>query len=137
MRCFPVEGTTPLDAGGTPGERGRDAGGPVPAAILAHDAVATGAHIRRRGSDLRQGEEILAPGTGLTPAAVALAAGAGSATLQVRRRPRVAVLATGNEVRAAGEDLGPAGIPDANGPGLRALVEAAGARADRARHRPR
>jgi molybdopterin molybdotransferase len=124
---IPVEGTTPLDAGGAPGERGRDAGGPVPAAILAHDAVTTGAHIRRRGSDLRQGEAILAPGTGLTPAAVALAAGAGSATLQVRRRPRIAVLATGNEVRAAGEDLGAAGIPDANGPGLRALVEAAGA----------
>jgi molybdopterin molybdotransferase len=63
----------------------------------------------------------------MTPAAVALAAGAGAATVIVRRRPRVAVLATGNEVRPAGEDLGPAGIPDANGPGLRALVEAAGA----------
>ena len=40
----------------------------------------------------------------------------------VRRRPIVAVLATGDEVRAPGTDLGPAGIPDANGPGLRALV---------------
>ena len=47
----------------------------------------------------------------------------------VHRRPRVAVLATGDEVRAPGEDLGPAGIPDANGPGLRALVTAAGAEA--------
>jgi molybdopterin molybdotransferase len=37
------------------------------------------------------------------------------------------VLATGNEVRPAGSDLGEAGIPDANGPGLRALVAAAGA----------
>ncbi len=39
----------------------------------------------------------------------------------------MAVLATGNEVRPAGEELGAAGIPDANGPGLRALVETAGA----------
>jgi len=124
---IPVEQTTPLDAAGTPGERGRDAGGPVPSAILAHAAVSIGAHIRRTGSDLRAGDEILAPGSAMTPAAVALAAGAGAATVSVRRRPRVAVLATGNEVRPAGEDLGPAGIPDANGPGLRALVEAAGA----------
>ena len=40
--------------------------------------------------------------------------------------PIVAVLATGDEVRAPGTDLGPAGIPDANGPGLRALVRDAG-----------
>jgi molybdenum cofactor synthesis domain-containing protein len=63
----------------------------------------------------------------MTPAAVALASGAGIAAIHVRRRPRVAVLATGNEVRPAGEELGEAGIPDANGPGLRALVETAGA----------
>jgi molybdopterin molybdotransferase len=41
----------------------------------------------------------------------------------------VDVLATGDEVRPAGRDLGPAGIPDANGPGLMALVEAAGGHA--------
>jgi molybdopterin molybdotransferase len=124
---IPVEGTTPLDASGARGERGRDAGGPVPAAVLAHDAVSAGGHVRRRGSDLREGEQILAPGTAMTPAAVALAAGAGAATVLVRRQARVAVLATGNEVRPAGEELGPAGIPDANGPGLRALVASAGA----------
>jgi molybdopterin molybdotransferase len=63
----------------------------------------------------------------MSPAAVALAAGAGLATVTVRRRARVAVLATGNEVRPAGAALGGAGIPDANGPGLRALIEASGA----------
>ena len=124
---IPVEQTTPLDASGSRGERGRDAGGPVPAAILAHAPVSNGAHIRRSGSDLRAGDEILAPGAAMTPASVALAAGAGAATVSVRRRPRVAVLSTGNEIRPAGEDPGPAGIPDANGPGLHALVQAAGA----------
>ena len=123
----PVEHTTPLDDSGSPGARGRDALGPVPAAILVHVAANAGAHIRRRGSDLGAGEAILASGQALTPAAIALASGAGIATVAVRRRPRVAVLATGNEVREPGEDLGDAGIPDANGPGLRALVEAAGA----------
>ena len=123
----PVEQTTPLDAAGSPGERGRDAAGPVPAAILVHDPGRPGAHVRRRGSDLVEGEEILTPGSALTAAAIALAAGAGLPRLEVRRRPRIAVLATGNEVRAAGSDLGDAGIPDANGPGLRALVESTGA----------
>jgi len=123
----PVEQTTPLDAAGTVGTRRRDAAGPLPAAILVHAAGPSGSHVRRRGSDLSAGETILTAGVALTPAAVALAAGAGIATVGVRRRPRVAVLATGNEVRPAGEALGAAGIPDANGPGLRALVETAGA----------
>jgi len=123
----PVEQTTPLDAAGTAGPRGRDALGPLPAAVLVHAPGATGAHVRRRGSDLSEGATILTAGSALTPAAIALAAGAGVPTVHVRRRPTVAVLATGNEVRPAGEDLGPAGIPDANGPGLRALVETAGA----------
>ncbi|HET9852193.1 MAG TPA: gephyrin-like molybdotransferase Glp [Candidatus Limnocylindrales bacterium] len=127
----PVEATTPLDAAGTAGPRGRDAAGPLPAAILVHEPGRAAAHIRLRGSDLSEGATILASGSAMTPAAVALAAGAGLPAVSVRRRPRVAVLATGNEVRPAGTDLGPAGIPDANGPGLRALVEAAGAEAIR------
>ena len=124
---IPVEHTTPLDAAGNPGTRGRDALGPKPTAILVHAQGASGAHVRRRGSDLVEGAAILAPGAAMTPAAIALASGAGVAALHVRRRPHVAVLATGNEVRPAGEELGDAGIPDANGPGLRALVETAGA----------
>jgi molybdopterin molybdotransferase len=125
----PVEATTPLDAAGSAGPRGRDAVGPLPAAILVHEPGRPGAHIRRRGSDLTEGATILIGGSTMTPAAVALAAGAGLATVEVRARPRIAVLATGNEVRPAGADLGAAGIPDANGPGLRALVDAAGAEA--------
>jgi molybdopterin molybdotransferase len=125
----PVEQTTPLDAAGTAGARGRDAVGPVPASILVHAPVDPGQHVRRRGGDLEAGTTILTAGTGLTPAAIALASGAGLAMLEAFPRPRVAVLATGNEVRPAGADLGAAGIPDANGPGLRALVSASGAEA--------
>jgi molybdopterin molybdotransferase len=123
----PVEATTPLDAAGSAGRRGRDAAGPLPSACLVHVALDDGASIRRAGSDVRAGTEIAAAGGVVTPAVVALVAGAGVGEVVVRRRPRVAVLTTGDEVRAAGTDLGPAGIPDANGPGLRALVRDAGA----------
>jgi molybdopterin molybdotransferase len=58
---------------------------------------------------------------------VALAAGVGVPAVVLRRVPVVAVLATGDEIRAPGAALEPAGIPDANGPGIRALVREAGA----------
>ncbi|MEO5884309.1 MAG: gephyrin-like molybdotransferase Glp [Candidatus Limnocylindrales bacterium] len=123
----PVEATTPLAADGSAaGPRGRDATGPLPASIAVHSAVPAGGSIRRRGSDLGAGTPIIAVGTVLTPAVLGLAAGVGLDQLMVHRRPVVGILATGDEVRAAGRDLGPAGIPDANGPGLVAMVEAAG-----------
>jgi molybdopterin molybdotransferase len=123
----PVEGTTPLDpTGAAAGPRGRDATGPLPAGILVHTAVPVGGSIRRAGSDLAAGSRILEAGTVLTPAAIGLAAGVGLDQLSVHRRPIVGILATGDEVRSPGRDLGPAGIPDANGPGLVAMVEAAG-----------
>jgi molybdopterin molybdotransferase len=124
---IPVEGTTPLDAAGAAaGPRGRDATGPLPAAIMAHTAIPVGGSIRRAGSDLAAGTRILDAGTVLTPAAIGLAAGVGLDQLSVHRRPIVGILATGDEVRAPGRQLGPAGIPDANGPGLVAMVKAAG-----------
>lgn len=125
-----VELTTPGDASGAAaGERGRDAAGPLPPTVLVHAAIAAGTAIRRAGDDLPEAATILRAGTPLSPAAIALAAGSGNETLAVHRRPRVGVLATGDEVRAAGRDLGPAGIPDANGPGLTALADEAGAEA--------
>jgi molybdopterin molybdotransferase len=122
----PVEATTPLDAEGRPGPRGRDATGPVPSACLVHERVTPGGSVRDEGSDLRAGGTLLSEGTAMTAAAVALLAGAGVERFLVHRLPRIAVLATGDEVRTPGEPLGAAGIPDANGPGLRALVTAAG-----------
>jgi molybdopterin molybdotransferase len=123
----PVELTTPLDAAGQAGPRGRDATGPLPSACLLHQAVSPGGSIRDAGSDLRVGDTLLERGSAMTAAAIALVAGSGVTDLRVFRRPRVGVLATGDEVRAPGQPLGPAGIPDANGPGLRAQVSAAGA----------
>jgi molybdopterin molybdotransferase len=122
-----VELTTPADATGAPtGERGRDAAGPLPATVLVHEAIRAGTAIRKAGDDLPEAIAILSAGTRLGPAAIALAAGSGNETVLVHRRPRVGILATGDEVRAPGRALGPAGIPDANGPGLAALAEEAG-----------
>jgi len=123
----PVEATTPLDAGGRQGPRGRDATGPVPAAIQVHEAIPVGGSVRDAGSDIKAGATLIEPGTGITAAHVTLLAGTGIEIVNVYRRPRIGVLATGDEVRGPGQDLGAAGIPDANGPGLRALVTAAGA----------
>jgi molybdopterin molybdotransferase len=125
-----VELTTPAAADGTAvGERGRDAAGPLPAAVLVHAAIAPGTAIRRAGDDLAEAATILTAGSRIGAAAVALAAGTGNETLAVHALPKVGILATGDEVRAPGRDLGPAGIPDANGPGLAALVEEAGGQA--------
>ncbi len=125
----PVELTTPLDGAGQAGPRGREASGQLPAWCLVHEAVPVGGSIRRRGEDLRAGSVVLASGTEISAAGVAITAGSGVATVRVHRRPRVAVLATGDEVRSPGEVLEPAGIPDANGPGLRALVRTVGGEA--------
>jgi molybdopterin molybdotransferase len=123
----PVEATTPLDAQrNDAGPRGRDATGPLPAAIHVHAAVPVGGSIRERSSDLAAGTTVVEPGTVLTPAVLGLIAGVGVNQVMVHRRPIVGILATGDEVRSPGRDLGPAGIPDANGPGLVAMVEAAG-----------
>jgi molybdenum cofactor synthesis domain-containing protein len=123
----PVEATTPLDAHGAPGPRGREAAGPLPAEVLVHEAVPVGAAIRAAGTDLVAGRTIVERGRVVTPPAVSLIAGAGVDTVHVHGMPRVGVLATGDEVRAPGEPLGPAGIPDANRPALLAQVIAAGA----------
>jgi molybdopterin molybdotransferase len=123
-----VELTTPLNADGSAaGLRGRQAIGSIPASVAIHATVPIGSSIRRRGSDLTAGTVVLQAGATLGPGAIGLVAGSGVGSVAVHRRPIVAVLATGDEVRPAGNALDSSGIPDANGPGLRALAAAAGA----------
>ncbi len=84
--------------------------------------VAPGANVRRAGSDLPAGAVALIAGTRVTPGAVAVLASLGVARVPVVRRPRVAVLSTGNELVPPGVAPGPGQIADANGPLLAALV---------------
>ncbi len=122
-----VELTTPQEADGSAGPRGRDATGPLPARILVHEATHPVRNVRLRASDLQLGRRVLPAGRAVGPAELAIIAAGGVARVSVHARPRVAVLSTGDELRVSGSDLGAAGIPDSNGPALVALCAAAGA----------
>jgi molybdopterin molybdotransferase len=98
-----------------------------PASVGVMRSARIGAHVRRQGSDLRVGDALLAGGTTLDAAALAVATAGGHGTLAVHRRPRVAILASGDELVAPGGSLGPAQIPDSNSVGLAAQAAEAGA----------
>ncbi len=89
--------------------------------------VDEGTSVRPRGGDIRRGEVVVEKGTRLGAAHVAALAAAGVARVSVSRRPRIAVLATGSELRPPGELLGPGQIFDANGVLLATALSAAGA----------
>lgn len=74
------------------------------------EALRPGRNIRPRGQEVRAGETVLAAGTRLGPVELGLAASLGSATLDVRRRPRVALISTGDELVEPGQPLGPGQI---------------------------
>src|SRR6476620_5305294 len=100
---------------------------PGDANVDAEGAIGDGDHIRRPGEDLRAGAVALTAGTRLGPAELGVCAGAGRAGVIVARRPRVAIVATGDELVAPGEPLGPGQIHDSNALALAALAEDAGA----------
>lgn len=93
------------------------------------DEASPGANIRRRGEDVQPGQTVLERGAVLGAAQLMLLAGLGIDRVDVARRPRVAVLATGREIVAPGEPLPPGGIHDATSPWLAAALAAAGAEA--------
>lgn len=86
-----------------------------------------GAFVRMPGEDVRAGSVVLTAGTPLRAAQIGLLAALGLASVSVRRRPRVVVLATGDELLAPGQPPQPGKIFDANGPALTALLEEYGA----------
>jgi molybdopterin molybdotransferase len=87
-----------------------------------------GAHVRRAAHDTRAGDEVCVPGE-LTPPKIAVLASLGLGSLEVRRRPVVAILSTGDELVGVGEALGPHQVHDANGVALAAAVREAGGEA--------
>ncbi len=90
------------------------------------EAVAAGENVRTRGFDFGDGEIVIEAGRRLTPRDIALAAAANHPTLALRRRPRVAILATGDELVAPGETPGPAQIVASNNFAVAGIVAAAG-----------
>ncbi len=120
-------------------------GAPVPAGadtiLIQENAVAignqitptqtetAGRYVRRAGADFTVGQAFFAAGHRLRPKDMALAASLGIATAEVRRQPRVAVLATGDELVNPGETPGPDQIIAANHLSVMALAQMAGAQA--------
>ena len=87
------------------------------------------AHIRPRGQDFKEGETLLTGGIRLGPCELMLAAAMNHAEVPVRRKPKVAILATGDEVVPVGSELGKDQIVSSVPIGLATLIEKAGGQA--------
>jgi len=94
------------------------------------EGVVAGAHVRPRGGDAHAGDLVVEGGTRLGPPQIGALAAAGVATVTCARRPRVALLATGTELRAPGTELRPGEIYESNTVLLAAQAVTAGATAD-------
>jgi molybdopterin molybdotransferase len=94
--------------------------------IEIRNPVVSGSHVRPRGGDVRAGDVVVDHGTRIGIAQLAALAAAGIDRVSVHRPPRVAILATGTELRGPGEPLGPGQIYDSNGVLIAAAVASAG-----------
>ncbi len=106
----PIENTTPGDD-----------------KVCIDQLVTKGDFIRFRGNDMVSGESMIQAGTILRPAEINLLASFSRLQLKVYRRPRVAILSTGDELVAPGEEAGDGQIVDSNGYSLAAAVKELGA----------
>jgi molybdopterin molybdotransferase len=95
--------------------------------IIVNELAVEGRHIRPAGVDFREGDVLLRSGTRLTDRDLSLAASMNHTQLPVRRRPKVALFATGDELLMPGSKPGPGQIIYSNGYALRALARAEGA----------
>jgi molybdopterin molybdotransferase len=95
--------------------------------ITVTEAVQPDRHIRVAGLDFADGDEVIPRARRLTVRDIGLAAAANHPWLDVHRAPRIAILATGDEISMPGEPIGPGGIVSSNSHALAALVRAQGA----------
>jgi molybdopterin molybdotransferase len=94
--------------------------------VRVNEAVTAGRHIRRAGQDFGAGDAVIPAGRRITARDAGLAAAANHPWLTVHRRPRVAILATGDEIAMPGEPIPSGGIVSSNSHALAALVRATG-----------
>jgi molybdopterin molybdotransferase len=97
--------------------------------LLPERKIKAGENIVAQGAQAREGDLLLAAGTAIAAGQIALAAACGYPNLQVFARPRVAILATGDELVAVEAEPAPGKIRNSNAPMLAAMVEAAGGEA--------
>jgi molybdopterin molybdotransferase len=99
-----------------------------PDTVLVLNSVLPGENIRRRGEDVGRGAAVCEAGDRLSAGRLSLLGAAGASRVMVARRPSVAVMATGSELREPGDVLAHGQIYESNRLGLAALIEQAGAR---------
>jgi molybdopterin molybdotransferase len=95
--------------------------------------VVAGSHIRPAGGDFKKDQALLEPGVRIDPWRLSLAASGGRAEVQVHRRPRVALLSTGEEIIEAPASPGAFQIYDSGAPALAAMIAGWGAEVSRAK----
>lgn len=95
---------------------------PLPEQVAIYRAASVGDNVRPIGENIKIGETILAAGTVIQPADIGILASIGKATVSVIRKPRVAIIGTGDELVAVNEPLSPGKIRDSNSYTLQALV---------------
>ena len=93
------------------------------------DGIDSGRYVRAAGLDFHEGSELVPAGRIISPRNIAVIAGGNHPWVKVHRRPRIAIVATGDEIRAPGEPLGPAQIVSSNNLALSAFVTAQGGEA--------
>ena len=94
--------------------------------VRINEAAAPDRHIRRAGQDFAAGDTVVPAGRRMTARDIGLAAAANHPWISVHRRPRIAILATGDEIAMPGEPIPPGGIISSNSHALAALVRSAG-----------
>ena len=104
-------------------------GSTVPSQVSIDGSVHLGAYIRRKGDDIRAGERVLVSGRKLTPVAIGVLAALGISLVNVACKPKVAILATGDELVDIDSILGPGQIRNSNSYSLISLVRDAGGEA--------
>jgi molybdopterin molybdotransferase len=104
----------------------RNPGQPAPKTVTIHKEVLQGENVRRRGDDLHQGDVVLSKGTRLRAQEIGLLAMLGVGKLSVYRKPRLALLSSGDELLPVEAALSPGKIHESNSYSLAALAESNG-----------
>ncbi len=118
-----ADAVVPFEETDEPFDKAPSGTGELAGTVRIFKQVAPGASVRRRGEDIRSGEQVVPRGTVLRPQEIGVIASLGLDSVSVIRHPVVAILSTGDELLEPGEVRGEGQIYDANAYSIGALVE--------------